>query len=198
MTLTINISRFIGRPAKACRKCKSELFFVNQFGGIECAKCQDAGECPSLFVVAGKWSDEPDEFAPDTEQESTTPVIQVALRETWVDEIDRRLNRTSHKSCGEKKINWQDVDEELASLIDWYESNRSLLPSEPFEFHKPARAARNLKDMNHQLSAKVVNPVAFYESLDVEIYVQGPRGPRVRTGTLKADLNRLKLISKAT
>lgn len=188
------VDRFLGRPAARCRKCKSTVHIVNQFGGIECSSCtKEQGEFPRLYVVDGKWSDEPDEWEPVAKAESRGSAEPESLN--WIDELDARLNRSANRGKVRREIAWESVDMELAELVQWFLScPEMLMPVGQFELHRPGRTARNLQDMNYQLTRQVVDSEKFYSSLKCEICVQGPRGPRVRTGTLKEDLKRLRAI----
>lgn len=183
------VSRFVGRPAKPCRKCKSTTFIVNQFGGVECHRCtKEQGDFPRLYVVAGEYSDEPDEWnVAESHGEAETELEPTSQYESL-------FRMGVHVEA--KTRTWSDVDPELSALVEWYHENRLFLPTVgPITFHVPGRRARGLRDMQHQLSPQIYDPIKFYESLDCEIDVQGVNGPRVACGTLKADLQRLKEIA---
>lgn len=60
-------TKFVGRPAKPCSKCKGAWHWVNTMGGISCVQCQPAPASLTdiasrwLVVNAGKW-EQPDGF----------------------------------------------------------------------------------------------------------------------------------------
>lgn len=59
----INPSKFIGRRAHPCRRCKSEFHFVNKMGGIQCERCSASSIRESdvvlrLRIDGGLWQDQ--------------------------------------------------------------------------------------------------------------------------------------------
>ena len=186
--------RFIGRRACRCRRCSGVAHYVNRVGGVICLACNPPaeGDCTlRLDYRDGEWAEaNVNENAPALDI-SPEPDIDVEAVIAWAEgrAIGSVRSRTTTRADG-----WSS---EMGEVVDWYRGARMLgmLPTEPFRLWLNTYSPKSLAEAHLSKPGLIVEPDRFFDSLDIEVNVQGPHGPRVASGALLAELRRLREIA---
>lgn len=195
-------AKWIGRPSRACSKCKSPQHWVNTMGGLQCLKCSPppADDSPNslkdlggrkIIAVAGVW--EKDDGTHQSQATSHNAQRDISIQNDTFHQQNLFVDLGANGACYRDSVTgdyvfqnefvgtWLNDEREL---VDWF-----IQHTEP--------ASTELRSLTSRLQGKRISPwevVRDASRLLVDLRGQcllGPSGPRNCYGGLISDLRRL-------